>query len=67
MNNTLAKEIVKHLMQEVEDGLERAKINRSLDLENEIENSVERHYYGGKIDAFEEVKMLLECWEKITR
>lgn len=64
MNNTLAKEIVKHLMQEVEDGLERAKINHSLDLGGEFKNSISRPYYAGKIDAYEEMKMLLKTWKE---
>lgn len=67
MNNTLAKEIVKHLMQEVEDGLERAEKKREkadTAKERTIENRVAGHYYAGKISAYEEVKMLLKCWKE---
>lgn len=65
MNNPLANEIVKHLMQEVEDGLERSKTNRAKDYGKELENNVARNYYAGKIDAYEEVKMLLKIWKEI--
>lgn len=64
MNNTLANEIVKHLMQEVEDGLERAKLNRAIEYGNVLKTRAARNYYAGKIDAYEEVKMLLKCWKE---
>lgn len=64
MNNELAKEIVKHLMREVEDGLERSKHNSELNYGNVVKNHVARNYYAGKIDAYEEVKMLLKTWKE---
>lgn len=67
MSDALSKLIVDGLTEEVEDSLERSRNNRAKNYGDVSKNNMARNYYAGKIDAYEEFKILLKIWREILK